>query len=285
MRIRKTNGKLQKFNGVKIERAILKAAERVDVEMPTFMIERIAQSVEFDLQNDEKKTYSTDEISKIVEDKLMNTKYKDVARSYIEYRHDKDLIKNTTDDDVLSLISGDNDEWNTENANKNATVVTTQRDYLAGILSKDIAKRYIIPKDVQQAVDEGAIYVHDLDYIAEHTRHNCCLANIDDMLQNGTVMQGLKINKPKRLLTAMTLMTQIVHAVSASQYGGMSLSLEHLAPFVDSSRKFYIEKYKELDKELAEKFVQQDIAREIKDSVQTFNYQINSISAGNGLQV
>lgn len=219
MRIRKTNGKLQKFNGVKIERAILKAAERVDVEMPTFMIERIAQSVEYDLQNNEKKTYSTDEISKIVEDKLMNTKYKDVARSYIEYRHDKDLIKNTTDDDVLSLISGGNEEWNTENANKNAATVTTQRDYLAGILSKDIAKRYIIPKDVQQAVDEGAIYVHDLDYIAEHTRHNCCLANIDDMLQNGTVMQGLKINKPKRLLTATTVCTQLIQAVSSSQYG------------------------------------------------------------------
>lgn len=282
MRIRKTNGKLQKFNKLKIESAILKAAERVEADMPDFMIKRIALLVEGDLLENEKKTFTTDEISKLVENRLMNTKYKDVARSYIEKRHDKDLIKNTTDDDILSLISGDNEEWNTENANKNATVVTTQRDYFAGILSKDIAKRYIIPKDVQDVVNEGAVYVHDLDYIAEHTRNNCGLLNLEDMLQNGTIMQGLKINKPKRLLTATTLATQTVHAASASQYGGLSVSLAHLAPFVHDSRKIYKDKYKSLDKDVAERFVKQDVAREIKDSVQTFNYQLNSISAGNG---
>lgn len=285
MRVIKHGGRTQKFNKEKIEVAIIKAADKIDIEMPEYLIKRIAGYVEEEIAKSEKKTITVDEISKLVEDRLMSSSYKNVARSYIEHRHDRDLFKNTTDKSILELIAGSNDEWNKENSNKDAKLVTTQRDYIAGITSKDIARRFIIPKDIQEAMDEGAIYIHDLDYIAENTRTNCCVFNLEDMLQNGTIINGIKINKPHRLLTATTVATQIVTAVSSSQYGGVTMSLAHLAPFVNESRKRYKEKYKNfcLDNELVDKLVEADVKKEIKDAMQTYTYQLNSMNSTNGL--
>ena len=284
MRVIKHNGKSQKFNKEKIEVAIIKAADKIDIEMPEYLVKRIAGYVEEEVLKSEKKSITVDAISKLVEDRLMSSSYKNVARSYIEYRHDRDLFKNTTDKSILELIAGSNDEWNKENSNKDAKLVTTQRDYIAGITSKDIARRFIIPTDVQDAMDEGAIYIHDLDYIAENTRTNCCVFNLEDMLQNGTVINGIKINKPHKLLTATTVATQIITAVSSSQYGGVTMSLAHLAPFVNESRKRYKEKYKNfcLDSELVDKLVEADVKKEITDSVQTYNYQLTSMQSTNG---
>ena len=223
-------------------------------------------------------------IQDMVEKELMDID-KDVAKAYITYRYKRHLVResNTTDKSILELIDGTSDYWNNENSNKNATLVTTQRDYLAGITSTDITKRFLLPPDVVEAHEQGLIHFHDADYFAQHS-NNCCLVNLEDMLQNGTMINGVKIDKPHRLITATTISTQIITAVASSQYGGTSITLTHLAPFVGDSYYYHLNKYKErgLDDVESADFARLDTKKEIEDSVQTFNYQINSMSTTNG---
>lgn len=285
--IKKRDGRRVKFDKTKIQTAVEKAFESVDGELTEYSKEKalnIANFIETEVLNNNKEMISVEDIQDMVENGLMSTKRKDVAREYIKYRHDRDIVRSHTDREILDLVGGNNEDWATENTNKNAKLITTQRDYIAGIVSKDIANRYIIPKDVQKAEELGAIYVHDKDYLAESTRTNCCLVNLEDMLQNGTVLNGKLIEKPHRLTTATNIATQIIVAVSSSQYGGVSVTLSHLAPFVDESRQKFIKKYKDagVPKELADKLVEADVKREIKDAIQIFNYQVNSMSSTNG---
>lgn len=210
---------------------------------------------------------------------------KDVATKYVEYRYKRKLVResNTTDKSILELIDGVNDYWNSENSNKSASVVTTQRDYLAGITSTDITRRFSLPEDVVKANDEGIIHFHDADYFAQHM-HNCCLINLEDMLQNGTVINGTLIEKPHRFLTAMTIATQIITAVTSSQYGGATITLTHLAPFVRDSYNRYLKKYLSwgCSEEKSIEWSKKDLQKEIKDGVQTFQYQLNSMTNTNG---
>lgn len=210
---------------------------------------------------------------------------RNVAKAYITYRYKRSLVRqsNTTDKSILELIDGANDYWNNENSNKNATLATTQRDYLAGITSTDISQRFLLPSDVVEAHKQGIIHFHDMDYFAEHIS-NCCLVNLEDMLQNGTMINKVKIEKPHRLITATTIATQIITAVASSQYGGTSITLAHLAPFVRDSYIYHLNKYKDrgLDYDKSVEFARLDTKKEIEDSVQAFNYQINSMSTTNG---
>ncbi|HCC04056.1 MAG TPA: anaerobic ribonucleoside-triphosphate reductase, partial [Clostridiales bacterium] len=202
------------------------------------------------------------------------------------YRYTRELVRkaNTTDQTIKELIDGENEYWNTENSNKNATVVTTQRDYLAGITSTDITRRFLLPEDIVKAHDEGIIHFHDADYFAQNALHNCELINLDDMLQNGTVINGVMIEKPHRFITAATIATQIILAVTSSSYGGATVSVSHLAPFARASYEKYYKKYKSrnLSEDQCKKFAKEDTRKEIEDGVQTFNYQVNSMTNTNG---
>ena len=209
-----------------------------------------------------------------------------LAKKYITYRYTRELVRksNTTDLAIKELIDGESEYWNTENSNKNAKVVTTQRDYLAGITSTDITKRFLLPEDIVHAHEDGIIHFHDADYFAQNALHNCDLINLEDMLQNGTNINGVMIEKPHRFLTAMTIATQLITAVNSSQYGGCTITLTHLAPFVRDSYNRYLEKYKKrkLNKADCEKYAKEDLQKEIVDGVQTFQYQINSMTTTNG---
>jgi ribonucleoside-triphosphate reductase len=229
--------------------------------------------------------YTVEEIQDIVEQSLMKSKYKDVAKAYIVYRNNRTIARgNITDKDVIELLSNKSEYWTSENSNKNSKVVTVQRDYLAGITSTDIARRFLLPPEVCKAHDEGIIHQHDMDYMAQKALHNCCLCNLEDMLNYGTIINGIAIDAQKRLSTAVTVATQIITAVSSSQYGGITISLTHLAPFVRKSYEIYYNKYKErgFTHEESIKWATEDLKKEVKDSVQTFNYQINSMSTTNG---
>lgn len=232
-----------------------------------------------------KNIYTVEEIQDIVERTLMKSKYKDVAKAYIVYRNNRTLARGSiTDKDVMELLGNKSEYWTSENSNKNSKVVTVQRDYLAGITSTDIARRFLLPPEVCKAHDEGIIHQHDMDYMAQKALHNCCLCNLEDMLNFGTVINGVAIDAQKRLSTAVTVATQIITAVSSSQYGGITITLTHLAPFVRKSYEIYYDKYKKrgFNEEDTIKWAKEDLKKEIKDSVQTFNYQINSMSTTNG---
>ena len=209
-----------------------------------------------------------------------------LAKKYITYRYTRELVRrsNTTDLAIKELIDGENEYWNTENSNKNAKIVTTQRDYLAGITSTDITRRFLLPEEIVEAHDQGIIHFHDADYFAQNALHNCDLINLEDMLQNGTNINGVMIEKPHKFLTAVTIATQIITAVSSSQYGGCTITLTHLAPFVRDSYNRYLKIYKnrKLSKEDCEKFAKEDLKTEITAGVQTFQYQVNSMTTTNG---
>ncbi len=283
MTVQKRDGRKVKFDKEKIKIAVLKAFIDVDGEETAYAKEKardIANYIE-----SLNKSMTVEEIQDQVVNKLMASIRKDVATKYIEYRYRRKLVResNTTDKSILELIDGVNDYWNSENSNKSASVVTTQRDYLAGITSTDITRRFLLPEDVVQAHDEGIIHFHDADYFAQHM-HNCCLINLDDMLQNGTVINGTLIEKPHRFLTAMTIATQIITAVTSSQYGGATITLTHLAPFVRDSYNRYLKKYLSwgfAGKESIE-WAKKDLQKEIQDGVQTFQYQLNSMTNTNG---
>ena len=284
MKIVKRDGHIVDYCPEKIELAIKKANEEVAEEdrVSDIQIRNIIKYVE----GLKKKRMLVEDIQDIIEYRLMALGKYALAKEYITYRYTRELVRksNTTDLSIKELIDGESEYWNTENSNKNAKIVTTQRDYLAGITSTDITRRFLLPEDIVQAHDDGIIHFHDADYFAQNALHNCDLINLEDMLQNGTNINGVMIEKPHRFLTAMTIATQIITAVSSSQYGGCTITLTHLAPFVRASKEVYERKYKArgLNKDQIKQFVSEDLAKEITDGVQTFQYQINSMTTTNG---
>ena len=284
MKIVKRDGHIVDYDPEKIRVAIGKANEEVRGREKATK-EEIKEIIKY-IEDLNKKRILVEDIQDIIEQKLMEFGKYQLAKKYITYRYTRELVRkaNTTDQTIKELIEGENEYWNNENANKNAEVVTTQRDYLAGITSTDITRRFLLPEDIVKAHDEGILHFHDADYFAQNALHNCELINLDDMLQNGTVINGVMIEKPHRFITAATIATQIILAVTSSSYGGATVSLTHLAPFVRLSYEKYYKKYEErnLSKEDCEKFAMQDTKKEVEDGVQTFNYQVNSMTNTNG---
>ena len=284
MKIVKRDGHIVDYDPEKIRVAIGKANEEVKGREKATK-EEIKEIIKY-IEDLNKKRILVEDIQDIIEEKLMEFDKYQLAKKYITYRYTRELVRkaNTTDQTIKELIEGENEYWNNENSNKNAEVVTTQRDYLAGITSTDITRRFLLPEDIVKAHDSGIIHFHDADYFAQNALHNCELINLDDMLQNGTVINGVMIEKPHRFITAATIATQIILAVTSSSYGGATVSLTHLAPFVRLSYEKYLKKYQErgLNKEDCEKFAMQDTKKEVEDGVQTFNYQVNSMTNTNG---
>ena len=284
MKVIKRDGHMVDWCPEKVENAIMKANNEVEEEdqASSTQIRNIIKHIE----KLGKKRILVEDIQDIIEMKLMAIGKYELAKKYITYRYTRELIRrsNTTDLAIKELIDGESEYWNTENSNKNAKVVTTQRDYLAGITSTDITKRFLLSEDIVQAHEDGIIHFHDADYFAQNALHNCDLINLEDMLQNGTNINGVMIEKPHKFLTAMTIATQIITAVTSSQYGGATITLTHLAPFVRDSYKRYLDKYKKrkFSKEDCEKYAKEDLKKEITDGVQTFQYQINSMTTTNG---
>ena len=283
MKIIKRDGSIVDYNDDKIRIAINKANKEVS-KKERASADQINEIISY-IEELNKKRILVEDIQDIIEEKLMELGKFQLAKHYITYRYTRALVRkaNTTDQTIRELIDGKSEYWNTENSNKNAMVVTTQRDYIAGATSADITRRFLLPEDIVKAHDEGIIHFHDADYFAQHI-HNCCLINLEDMLQNGTVINGVMIEKPHKFITASTIATQIILGVSSSQYGGCTISLTHLAPFVRDSYNRYLEKYKErgLSEKECIKYAKEDTKKEIEAGVQTFNYQVNSMTNTNG---
>ena len=284
MKIVKRDGSIVDYDREKIRTAIQKANAEVKGR-EKISKEGINEIIKY-IEDLDKKRMLVEDIQDIIEQKLMEMGKYLLAKKYITYRYTRELVRkaNTTDQTIKELIDGESEYWNTENSNKNSTVVTTQRDYLAGITSTDITRRFLLPEDIVKAHDEGIIHFHDADYFAQNALHNCDLINLDDMLQNGTNINGVLIEKPHKFITAMTIATQIITAATSSQYGGATVTMTHLAPFVRDSYNKYIEKYEKrgLPKDQVKNFAKQDLKKEIEDGVQTFQYQINSMTTTNG---
>lgn len=279
----KRNGDTVDFNESKIYSAISYAYVDVynNIAEKEDEIETITNNV-VDTLNMFTDVIHVETIQDIVEQEISQYDFY-VAKAYITYRYRRKLARNTTDNAVIELMGGVNEYLNDENSNKNPVLATVQRDYLAGIVSTDITERYLLPQDIVDADEQGIIHFHDKDYFIEQI-NNCCLINLEDMLQNGTVINKVMIERPHHFIKAVTIATQIITAVASSQYGGTTITISHLAPFVRDSYNRYIEKYKNRgcsDTECIE-FATQDIHKEIEDGVQTFNYQINSMSTTNG---
>ena len=292
MRIIKRSGEEQEFNPQKISVAIGKANDSVPKAkqfpknyIPAYTAQTVAACENLGY------TPTVQEVQDIVEDVLMDSGHHEVARSYIKYRYTHDAMRqhNTTDDKILALIEYRNEEVKQENSNKNPQVVSVQRDYMAGEVSKDLTMRMLLPKDIVEAHNAGIIHFHDADYYAQHM-HNCDLLNLDDMLQNGTVISGTLIERPHRFSTACNIATQIIAQVASCQYGGQSISLTHLAKFVDVSRKAIC---KEVDKENAElhlnlteyqrnQIVDGRLRKEVRAGIQTIQYQVITLMTTNG---
>lgn len=292
MKIIKRSGKEVDFDQNKITNAIIKANLTVD-ENEQLTEKQIAKIVD-DITKLCKKTHratSVEEIQDMVERAIMQEGAFLVAKNYITYRYERQLIRqaNTTDKQILSLIECDNEEVKQENSNKNPVVNSVQRDYMAGEVSKDITKRFLLPKDIVKAHESGEIHFHDADYFAQHM-HNCDLVNLEDMLQNGTVISGTMIERPHTFATACNIATQIIAQVASSQYGGQSISLTHLAPFVDVSRqKFRRETTKEFEElgikiseEQLNEIVENQVRKEINKGIQTIQYQVVTLMTTNG---
>ena len=292
MKIIKRIGAEVTFDPEKIIIAVTKANESVvpSARMTPIQIKRIAEDVE-SAASFMNRSLSVEEIQDMVEDQIMNQRAFAVARSYITYRYTRAMVRksNTTDDQILSLIECNNEEVKQENSNKNPTVNSVQRDYMAGEVSKDITRRILLPRDIVEAHDQGIIHFHDADYFAQHM-HNCDLVNLEDMLQNGTVISGTLIEKPHSFSTACNIATQIIAQVASCQYGGQSISLTHLAPFVDISRKKI---RAQVEKEVAEvgagmsaeqmdRLAEIRLLDEIKRGIQTIQYQVVTLMTTNG---
>ena len=284
MKIVKRDGHIVDYDPEKIRVAIGKANTEVRGKEKATE-EEIEDIIKY-IEELNKRRILVEDIQDIIEEKLMEIGKYTLAKKYITYRYTRELVRkaNTTDQTIKELIEGENEYWNNENSNKNAEVVTTQRDYLAGITSTDITRRFLLPEDIVKAHDEGIIHFHDADYFAQNALHNCELINLDDMLQNGTIINGVMIEKPHRFITAATIATQIILAVTSSSYGGATVSLTHLAPFVRASYEKYYKRYKDrgLKEADCKKFAEQDTKKEVEDGVQTFNYQVNSMTNTNG---
>ena len=292
MRVIKRNGAEVEFDIVKIIAAVTKANDVVDEDarMTPVQIQRIAESVELSCQS-LSRAPTVEEIQDFVEHQIMAHGAFEVAKRYITYRYNRSLVRrsNTTDDKILSLIECNNEEAKQENSNKNPVVNSTQRDYMAGEVSRDLTNRLLLPEDIVKAHEEGIIHFHDTDYYAQHM-HNCDLVNLEDMLQNGTVITGTLIERPHSFATACNIATQIVAQVASNQYGGQSISLTHLAPFVDVSRqkirKQVLAEVEALGVEPTEdkiaKIVEKRLREEIRRGVQTIQYQVVTLLTTNG---
>lgn len=292
MKVIKRSGQEVEFDQEKILNAIKKANASVEKEENRLSDAQIRKSVENVVKECESigRAVSVEEIQDMVEQNISRYNYY-VAKNYITYRYSRDLVRksNTTDKQILSLIDCNNEEVKQENSNKNPTVNSVQRDYMAGEVSKDITKRFLLPEDIVKAHEEGIIHFHDADYFAQKM-HNCDLVNLEDMLQNGTVISGTMIEKPHSFATACNIATQIIAQVASSQYGGQSISLTHLAPFVDVSRKKIrketTEEFARLgvkisDEQLSE-IVEGQVRKEINKGIQTIQYQVVTLMTTNG---
>lgn len=302
MKIIKRNGSEVDFDLSKIQNAISKANAEVieskqlsedDIVYISQQIEKICEKMH--------RALGVEEIQDLVEEKIIHLGGAEVARRYIKYRYEHELIRkaNTTDDAILALVEGQNEEVKQENSNKNPTTNSTQRDYVAGEVSKDLGRRVLLPKDVVKAHDNGLIHFHDMDYFLQHM-HNCDLVNIEDMLQNGTTISGTKIDTPHSFSTACNITTQIIAQVASSQYGGQSITLSHLAPFVEVSRKkirkrtieelnegiengeIPIQKDSDKYNSYIERVVKKRVKEEIERGVQTIQYQVVTLMTTNG---
>ena len=292
MKIIKRNGSEVTFDPNKIVIAVTKANESVvpSARMSEIQIKRIAEDVEMAALH-MNRSLNVEEIQDMVEEQIMNQRAFDVARRYITYRYTRALVRksNTTDEQILSLIECNNEEVKQENSNKNPTVNSVQRDYMAGEVSKDITKRILLPAEIVEAHEKGIIHFHDSDYFAQHM-HNCDLVNLEDMLQNGTVISGTMIEKPHSFSTACNIATQIIAQVASCQYGGQSISLTHLAPFVDVSRqkiRVKVERelrsiFPEVKEEDIDRIAEERLLEEIKSGVQTIQYQVVTLMTTNG---
>ena len=292
MKIIKRSGTEAAFDLTKIISAVSRANHDTDEahRLPADRIRELAIAVEHDCQA-MNRAPSVEEIQELVETKLMEFGAFEVAKQYIRYRYTRSLVRksNTTDNRILSLIECNNEEVKQENSNKNPAVNSVQRDYMAGEVSKDITRRLLLPRDVVEAHEQGIIHFHDADYYAQHM-HNCDLVNLEDMLQNGTVISGTMIEKPHSFSTACNIATQIIAQVASNQYGGQSISLAHLAPFVQVSRekirRDVLEEVSLLGGTADESAISQVVERRLRDEinkgVQTIQYQVVTLMTTNG---
>ncbi|MBQ5802046.1 MAG: anaerobic ribonucleoside-triphosphate reductase, partial [Clostridia bacterium] len=291
MRIIKRSGAEAPFDIQKIIVALTKANESVaeTERISPEQIQSIANAVEA-AASASTRAFSVEEIQDMVENGLMQIRAFSVARNYITYRYTRALVRksNTTDDQILTLIECNNEEVKQENSNKNPTVNSVQRDYMAGEVSKDLTRRILLPEEIVAAHDQGIIHFHDADYFAQHM-HNCDLVNLEDMLQNGTVISGTMIETPHSFSTACNIATQIIAQVASNQYGGQSISLTHLAPFVDVSRKkIRKEVVEELatlgitDEDAIHKIAEKRLREEVRRGIQTIQYQVVTLLTTNG---
>lgn len=284
MKIIKSNGSETTFSKSNIINAISKANMRVRLEdrFTPDEIKKIAKDVE-DHCKSEIRMMTSNDIQNLVEHAIMEAGKYDVAVAYITYRYQKqmDQKKNTTDEKIISLLDDSNEEIKQENSNKNPTVINVQRDYMAGEVSKDLCERYLVPSDIWKAHKEGIIHFHDSDYFANR-EHNCDLWNAKDMLENGTVLCGVKIDRPHRFSVACTIASQIAQQISSSQYGGQSLYASHLSPFVEESRNFWRNEFPKMGIDPTEDNIEKATIRDIEDGIQTLMYQLNSLQGTNG---
>ena len=283
MKVVKRNGSLAGFDKNKIYNAIMKAMKNGSGIVKPNIAKKIADEIEEEFSDRDEIRIS--EIETAVFDKLIAKKQKITAKAYESYRAIQEFKRNRTELDKIieGIVDGTNEEAINENSNKNAYIASTQRDLMAGEYSKDYSRRNLLPANILYAHDEGIIHMHDLDYFMQHI-HNCCLVNLKDMLQNGTVINRKMIEKPKSLQTACTVATQAVQQIANGQYGGQTISLAHLAPFVRISFHKYLEKYKNrgCSPEDANTYAMEDLHEEIKAGIQTIQYQINTFSTSNG---
>ncbi len=292
MKIIKRSGTEEDFDISKIETAVLKANQSVieSERLSTEQVQTICEHIE-EIGGNMGRALNVEEIQDLVENEIMQQQVFSVARNYITYRYKRALVRkaNSTDKQIMTLLECDNEEVKQENSNKNPTVNSVQRDYMAGEVSKDITRRFLLPPDIVEAHENGIIHFHDSDYFAQHM-HNCCLVNLEDMLQNGTVISGTMIEKPHSFSTACNIATQIIAQIASSQYGGQSISLSHLAPFVDVSRhRFRKEVKKEfesagiaLNEEQLENIAESRVLEEINRGVQMIQYQVITLMTTNG---
>ena len=292
MKIIKRSGQENTFDESKITVAVKKANEEVagDLRLSEEEVLNVTANVT-KVCSSMSRALSVEEIQDLVENELMKTGKNEVARKYITYRYKRALVRqaNTTDDQILSLIECDNEEVKQENSNKNPTVNSVQRDYMAGEVSKDITRRFLLPPDIVRAHEEGLIHFHDSDYFAQHM-YNCCLVNLEDMLQNGTVISETMIERPRSFSTACNIATQAIAQIASNQYGGQSITLSHLVPFVDVSRQKYrkevVKEFAaaglELDTEKINKVAELRVREEVRRGVQVIQYQVITLMTTNG---
>ena len=286
MKVTKRDGRIVDYDRNKIILAIQKA--NVEVDRYEQVSEETIDSIVASIENKKTDNLMVEDIQDMIEQKLMAERKYELAKKYIIYRYTREMVRraNTTDDSIMSLIKNSNKDVMEENSNKNAYIASTQRDLIAGEVSKDLTKRVLLPEKIIKAHEEGVIHFHDMDYYLQSI-FNCCLINIGDMLENGTVMNGKLIESPKSFQVACTVMTQIISAVASSQYGGQSVDIRHLGKYLRKTRDKYERHYKEkygdiISDEIRERFIDDRLRDELRSGVQTIQYQINTLMTTNG---